>query len=251
MLATLEIKIKPKENIFLKRNYGSLFHGYLLSKIDSNYVEKLHNLKLNPYSQYFYFDKKENFYIWKISTLNKEAKEKIIDIMLNDTNETITFDYNKIKIGILSKEITSITNYKNIADKFFLSDETKRFANITFLTPTTYKVNKKFTFFPNLDNIFISIYNKWNAYGENISLEDSNIIEDISKNVNIVKYNLRSLKFSMEGVKIDSFIGNIVIYCSCNKMLANIYNTLLEFSKYAGIGAKTSISMGGVNIERN
>ncbi len=55
----------------------------------------------------------------------------------------------------------------------------------------------------------------------------------------------------MEGVKIDSFIGNIVIYCSCNKMLANIYNTLLEFSKYAGIGAKTSISMGGVNIERN
>ena len=147
MLATLEIKIKPKENIFLKRNYGSLFHGYLLSKIDSNYVEKLHNLKLNPYSQYFYFDKKENSYIWKISTLNKEAKEKIIDIMLNDTNETITFDYNRIKIGILSKEITSITNYKNLADKFFLSDETKRFANITFLTPTTYKVNKKFTFF--------------------------------------------------------------------------------------------------------
>ena len=251
MLATLEIKIKPKENILLKRDYGSLFHGYLLSKIDTKYVEKLHNLKLNPYSQYFYFDKHENAYIWKISTLNKEAKEQIIDIMLNDTDKTINFDYNKIKINILSKEITSLTNYKNIADKFFLSEETKRFANITFLTPTTYKVNKKLTFFPNLDNIFISIYNKWNAYGENISLEDSNIISNISENVNIIKYNLRSVKFSMESIKINSFMGNMTLYCSGNKMLVNIYDTLLEFSKYSGIGAKTSISMGGVGININ
>lgn len=251
MLATLEIKIKSINNILLKRDYGSLFHGYLLSKINKEYASKLHNLKLNPYSQYFYFDKNENSYIWKISTLNKEAKENIIDIILNDTDETINLNYNNIKIKILSKEITSLTNYKNIADKFFLSDETKRFANIYFLTPTTYKVNKKFIFFPNLDNIFISAYNKWNEYCENISLEESNIISDISKNVNIIKYNLRSVKFSMEGAKINSFMGNIVIYCSGNKSLVNICNILLEFSKYSGIGAKTSISMGGVNIERN
>lgn len=251
MLATLEIKIKPQNNILLKRNYGSLFHGYLISKINKEYAEKLHNFKLNPYSQYFYFDKSKNSYIWKISTLNKEAKENIIDIMLNDTDETINLDYNNTKIKILSKEIISLTNYKNIADKFFLSEETKRFTNITFLTPTTYKLNKEFVFFPNLDNIFVSAYNKWNTYGENISLEDNNIISDISKNVNIVKYNLRSVKFSMEGVKINSFMGNIVIYCAGNKPLVNICNILLEFSKYSGIGAKTSISMGGVNIERN
>lgn len=251
MLTTLEIKIKPQNNILLKRDYGSLFHGYLFSKIDKEYADKLHNLKLNPYSQYFYFDKKENSYIWKISTLNKEAKEKIIDIILNDTDEAINLDYNNINIKILSKEITSLTNYKNIADKFFLSEETKRFTNITFLTPTTYKVDKKFVLFPNLDNIFISAYNKWNIYGENISLYDDNIISDISKNVNIIKYNLRSVKFSMEGVKINSFMGNIVIYCAGNKPLVNICNMLLEFSKYSGIGAKTSISMGGVNIERN
>lgn len=251
MLATLEIKIKPKNNILLKRDYGSLFHGYLLSKINAEYVEKLHKLKLNPYSQYFYFDKKENSYIWKISALNKEAKEKIIDIMLNDSDESIILNYNDIKINILSKEITSLTNYKNIADKFFLSDETKRFANIIFLTPTTYKVNKRFTFFPSLDNIFTSMYNKWNMYGENISLEDVNIVEDISKNVNIIKYNLKSVKYSMEGVKIDSFMGNITLYCLGNKMLVNIYNTLLEFSKYSGIGAKTSISMGGVGVNIN
>ena len=69
MLATLLIKIKPRDNAVIKKDYGSLFHGYLLSKLDTNYVEKLHHLALNPYSQYSYFDSNDNTYIWKISTL--------------------------------------------------------------------------------------------------------------------------------------------------------------------------------------
>ena len=131
-----------------------------------------------------------------------------------------------------------------------MSDDVNRVVNIKFLTPTTYKVHGNFTIFPYIDNIFISLYDKWNMYSKNISLQDDKVISDLVKNVNIIRYNLRSTKFSMEGVNLNSFIGNITLHCSNNKILVNIYNMLLDFASYSGIGAKTSLSMGGVLISR-
>ncbi|MEI0606226.1 CRISPR system precrRNA processing endoribonuclease RAMP protein Cas6 [Brachyspira pulli] len=250
MLATLLIKIKPRDNAVIKKDYGSLFHGYLLSKLDTNYVEKLHHLALNPYSQYSYFDSNDNTYIWKISTLNKEAKDKIIDIIFNDKDESLVITYHNLKADIISKEIVNVCSYKDIADRYFLSTDSAKTVNIKFLTPTTYKIHRNYTIFPYMNNMFISLYDKWNYYSENISLEDSKLIPDIEKYVKIIKYNLRSTKFSMEGVGIDSFMGEIKLYCSGPNMFVNIYNMLLDFAIYSGIGAKTSLSMGGVSISR-
>lgn len=250
MLATLIIKMKPRDNLVIKKDYGSLFHGYLISKLDTDYAETLHNLALNPYSQYSYFDSKNNIYIWKISTLSKEAKEKIIDKLFDENISSFSLTYNDLKVDIVSKEIVNVQSYKDIADRYFLSNDIIRSVNIKFLTPTTYKIHRRYTIFPYLDNMFISLYDKWNYYSENISLEDSKLISDMEKYVKIVKYDLRSTKFSMEGVGIDSFIGEIKLYCHGPSMFVNIYNMLLDFASYSGIGAKTSLSMGGVLISR-
>lgn len=250
MLASLIIKIKPRDNAVIKKDYGSLFHGYLFSKLNSDYADKLHSLSLNPYSQYSYFDKKDNVYVWKISTLNEEAKEKIIDVMFNDESEFLELTYHNLKADIISKDITDIYSYRDIADRYFLSNNSIRTVNIKFLTPTTYKVSGSYTIFPYLDNIFISLHNKWNTYCKELSLEEDRLISDMANHIKMVKYNLRSVKFSMEGVNLDSFIGDLKLYCFGPNMLVNIYNMLLDFSVYSGIGAKTSMSMGGVLISR-
>lgn len=244
--------MKPRDdNAVIKKDYGSLFHGYMYSKLDTNYVDKLHTLRLNPYSQYSYFDKKNNVYIWKISTLNKEAKEKIIDRMFDDNVASFTLTYHNLGIDIISKEIVNVQSYKDISDRYFLSNDIVRTADIQFLTPTTYKVHGHYTIFPYLSNMFISLYDKWNFYSKDLSLEDNKLIEDIVKNVKMVRYNLKSTQFCMEGVKLDSFIGSIKLHCIGDDMLVNIYNMLLDFASYSGIGAKTSLSMGGVSVSRN
>lgn len=252
MLASLIIKMKPRDdNAVIKKDYGSLFHGYMHSKLDTDYAYRLHNMPLNPYSQYSYFDKKKDVYIWKISTLNKEAKEKIIDKIFDDNVSSFTLTYHNLKVDIISKEIVDVCSYKDIADRYFLSNDTVRTADIQFLTPTTYKVHGHYTIFPYLSHMFISLYDKWNFYSGGISLKEDKLIQDLVEKVNMVKYNLKSTQFSMEGVKLDSFIGSIKLHCCGDDMLVNIYNMLLDFSHYSGIGAKTSISMGGVLVSRN
>ena len=50
----------------------------------------------------------------------------------------------------------------------------------------------------------------------------------------------------MENIKINSFIGTIDIRFNGPQTLVNISNLLFEYAKYTGIGAKTSLGMGGV-----
>ena len=79
MLATLQIELNNKEGERIKYSYGSLFQGLMMEYLDTDYVEYLHNQSLNPYSQYVYFDKEKNHYIWQISTLKMRKAISLID----------------------------------------------------------------------------------------------------------------------------------------------------------------------------
>ena len=63
MLSKLKIKldVNSKDIGF---NSGSLFQGFLMENIDGDYAKDLHNLKINPYSQYINVTKEET--TWNI-----------------------------------------------------------------------------------------------------------------------------------------------------------------------------------------
>lgn len=247
MLTTLKIKLETEERI--KFAYGSLFHGWLMQILNTDYVEILHNQQLNPYSQYLYFDKVENCYIWKISTFTDEAREQIIEPLLKSNKKIIELTYNNLNFKIKSKELLEEKTYKEIADEAFLSEEVKHILKLKFLTPTTYKSNGDYQLFPDIKALYTSIYNKWNTFSPEISLADEEVFKHLSEHSQIIKYNLKSIKYDIEGVKLASFIGEISVLIKGPHELARISNMLFEFAKYSGIGAKTSLGMGGVEIE--
>ena len=73
-------------------------------------------------------------------------------------------------------------------------------------------------------------------------------MNEIHELVNIVGYNLRSRTFHLEGIRIPSFIGNITIRIGGNKQFVNLINMLCECGKYSGVGIKTAIGMGAINV---
>jgi CRISPR-associated endoribonuclease Cas6 len=155
-----------------------------------------------------------------------------------------------LELKIIKKTITQ-TSYKDLIDKYFSNlDETKaRYKKITFLTPTTYKSSGDYQNMPNLSSLFINIYNKWNSFCPEFPLEDDNVIKILLDNSKIQSYQLKSVSFDMEGIKINSFIGNMSIKFNCAKEIAVIGHILLDFATFAGIGAKTTLSMGGMKID--
>ena len=249
MLTSLKIKVKPDEKTRLSFHLGSLLQGYLMQNIDSDYANNLHNNELKPYSQFLYFDKEAKSWIWKINTINEEAREKIILPLINNPAEKIKIESKNIELLIEEKSISAPEKYKNLAEKYFIEKPFQKKIVLNFLSPTSFKSGGNFSIFPEIHNIYSSLFNKWNGFASEISLEDKDALDHLIKHTKLIGYDLRSTKFGMEGVKINSFLGEVCLYVNGPESLTRIANLLFAFAEYSGIGAKTAVGMGGVRVE--
>ncbi len=243
MLVAYELKldIENEENYRIY-NWGSIMQGVLIENLDSNYIEKLHNQKYNPYSQYIFM--RNNEYIWRINTLDDEAYEKILENNILKKDE-IFLKQKNIKIRIKDKKLINKINIDDLFRKWFISDSDLNKVKYKINTPVSYKEDNQYQIIPCIDLILKNLINKWNAFSKNYL--DKNIYEEYVKRVYISNYNIKSTVFYIERVKIKSYIGTIEISINANQMMKNILQMLFEFGEYAGLGIKTSMGMGGIN----
>jgi len=249
MPSSIEFKITSEPEGIINRHSGSLFHGLLMENINRDYGEYLHEEGLKPYSQYLRFDRENKKYIWKISALNEEAEREILEPLKNLSDKKVILSNRQAQITLEFIGQTPSFSYKELADRFFLEDSLKRRHVIHFYTPTTFKVNGRYVIFPPVTNIFGSLLDRWNQFFSLISLQDENIKEHLAQFTCLVGYKLQSTKYEMEGVKIPGFLGEICLYIGGPDPLARIALMLLNYAHYSGIGAKTSLGMGGVKVE--
>ena len=174
--------------------------------------------------------------------------DKIIKPVLNADIDSIHIEGNNTEYKVISKGITVETSYKDISDKYFLSD-VKRNINIKMLSLTTYKSEDRYQMFPDVKSLFVSLYNKWNRFNDSVSLKDDEVLEHLSEHTSIDRYNLKSGKINTETMKISGFAGEMGLYVKGAVPLVNVVNILFDYAQYAGLGAKTGMGMGGVEIE--
>ncbi|MDR0979070.1 MAG: CRISPR system precrRNA processing endoribonuclease RAMP protein Cas6 [Lachnospiraceae bacterium] len=249
MLKQYQIKldIQEKDNYGIY-NWGSILQGFLLENAKVEYVEKLHEMKYNPYSQYIYRNETGE-YIWVISTIGEEACQLLVEDNILKSNE-IKLKQKNLTLPIISKELVKETTQKALFKKWFLSDDTntgKLYYKI--LSPISYKSNGYYQIVPNTHSILGNLINKWNEY-EETNIIDEDVYQEYANKVYISKYKLKSTKFYLEQTTIPSYIGELEISINANSTMKNILNMLFEFGEYSGLGIKTSMGMGGIRIER-
>lgn len=107
-----------------------------------------------------------------------------------------------------------------------------------------FKQRGNYVFFPDLHCLFQSLMNKYDAAAGDHIMLDEETLEQLCANAQIVRYDLKSVSFSLEGVRIPSFIGKITIRMNGTKTMAGFANMLIEFGTFSGVGIKTSLGMG-------
>ena len=156
MLAKLEMILEGEEIDY--RNSSNL-QGVLMERIDTEYAEILHEQRLNPYSQYLI--KNENQYIWCIQTLNEEAYEQMIQKMISQDFSEFQIKNKKSAIRITEKKL-NIQKKANLMEQFY-EEPGKKYYNIEFMTPTSFKRNGQYQIFPDLSLIYRSLMKKYSA----------------------------------------------------------------------------------------
>ena len=104
-------------------------------------------------------------------------------------------------------------------------------------------------FYPDIHCIFQSLMAKYDAAVKENQMLDDEALEQLCQNAKIIRYDLKSVNFALEGVKIPSFIGKITIKMRGTQTMANFANLLIKFGTFSGVGIKTSLGMGSYKIQ--
>lgn len=243
MLVRLELKLKSDGEI----NYQmmTLFHGALIEALPPEYADYLHLSQLHPYTQHLEF--REGSWYWIVCGLNKEAVQKIIHEALMPL-ESIVIKKKNLKIDIVEKHYKEMT-YRSLMDRFY-EEESDRYIRLQFVSPTAFKQRGRYVFYPEMRCVFQSLMNKYDSVDNGHAMIDENTLEQLTGNAQIVRYDLKSVSFCLEGVKIPAFIGKVTIKMHGSQTMTNFANMLFEFGEYSGVGIKTALGMGCIKLIR-
>ena len=239
MYAELKMEL---DNETLDYKQSSNLQGVIMEHIEEEYAEILHQSNLKPYSQCVV--KQDDKRIWYIRTLTQEAYKKMI-IPLSQLNEF------EIKNGQIHANIVR-RNFESRAEnellKEFYEIPANRFLNLTFQTPTAFKSNGKYVFYPDIRMIYQSLMMKYTATSEEMDMIDEDTLEQLTQNSEIVRYHLRSMSFPLEGVNIPGFVGSIRLKIKGTDTMARYARMLMKYGQYSGVGIKTAMGMGAIRL---
>ena len=228
----------------LNSNCGSLMQGALMQKIDYAYGEILHRSERKPYSQYLLCGASETR--WILQTLTEEAESEIWVKTGAAHWDTIYLEQKDLQLTIHGLTRTCLSE-DELLQKTFFADCPRR-AKIRFVTPAAFKTAGEYQNFPTVRHVFQSLIQKFDAVSTDVAVGSEQVLEDIQQHTKVVGYNLRSTLFSVEGIKIPSFLGSMSFLLTGPQQLVNLTHMLLLFGTYAGVGIKTAMGMGGMQM---
>lgn len=245
MITSMKARFECCDRLKPVNSLASVFQGILMEKIDTGYAEELHMSQVHPYSQYITGE--DGCVVWHINTLDEKSADNIIGLLKSDSFDIAELKSKEVNLKVASKECSGVS-YDELLKEFYLDGKAARYITIRFVTPAAFKSNGKYVIFPTSRLILNSLANRYDAFSGNTQIADEHLSEYIDEYTDIVEYDLKSVKFSLEGITIPSFIGTVKIRFSGSCEFICLMNMLMKYGEYSGTGIKTSLGMGAYKI---
>lgn len=244
MFAKLQLELRTEKDDFIPYQKAVILQGILMEQIGNAYASRLHESKLHPYCQSVIHRNGKN--IWEICTTNAEAYQGIL-LPLQDSGFCHFFlQDNQWEVDVLGKEMQQMAK-SEFMDQYYFKDA-GRYLNIEFCTPTAFKRQGQYVFIPELRLIYQSLMKKYSASSEDEAAEDEDVLEQLLEHSRVVQYRLQSCSYSLHGVRLPAFLGQLSIRVNGPQAMANFLHMLFRFGEYAGVGIKTAMGMGKIRV---
>lgn len=242
MYAKLVMELKSEKALSI--HMSSLFHGAIMDLIPRDYADVLHVSEIKPFT--IHLEKREGVFFLVCSTLNQQAYTVLIENLLMHLSN-FHIKHHNLDVQIIDKKL--FKQEKQMLAKSFYNQDCSRIVEIEFLTATAFKQNGEYVFFPDVRLIYQSLMNKYDAMNQKESFFDVEVLEKLCETTKITGYALRSTHFHLEGVKIPAFLGKLRLKILTNQTMVNFANVLFEYGRYSGIGIKSSLGMGAIELK--
>ena len=107
----------------------------------------------------------------------------------------------------------------------------------------------RYAIYPQEFLLLQSLVLHWNTAFPDCQLNDPDALDAILRGLHILDYNLHTVSYPIKNTRIPGFVGSAVVEARLALPLLELWNALLSFAPYGGIGIKTTLGMGGVSVE--
>lgn len=221
--------------------WGSVLHGLLMEQLPRETQAFLHEDALRPFAQYV-LPAGENKLVWKVSAWQNTLAQAFSAIF----QEGARYHSRQKSADITLRSIEhSAADEAEWAKPFFTSDPPCRRYALRFLSPCTHKREGEYVLFPTPELIVNGLYRRLGAFSEVLSVNDTQAMKELAQAMRIIRYDLHSVPFFLEGARVNAYQGQLTILIRGSAQLARLGGIILSFAQYAGVGVKTSLGMGG------
>lgn len=224
-------------------NPGYAFYGVLCGRFHPAFSQDLHREETLLLHQYVTLDRRKRQGRWKIYCYTKQTAEEVRDALLE---KHLTVRGVPILLGRGTEMfLPAGAGLTHEAEVRF--GGSRRFL-LTFHTATTFRQNGVHVIFPTPALIFQSILARRNALSKNPE-NDPDAWNMLLRGCHISAYRLESSYYPLKAGFVPGFRGQLVLSLNLAEPMRLFARDLLCFSERVGVGAKTTLGMGGVTVE--
>lgn len=244
-LYLFEVPLGLPEGVHAVSSMGSVFHGALMEQLPEEVAAHLHTEELRPYHQSILFTR-ERGAVWRFGVLD----EGLFCLLWYVFSELAAIELRQkgFSVALGEPRLLQATSEEALADAAFAGDEVLRSAACQFLTPTSFKRDGAYQMFPDTQLILQSLLGRWRRFSEQVRLDEQDLAARLAPACRISSYRLQSAPFSLERHTICGFRGQLRLYFAGNEMVRRLLRLLFSFAPFAGVGIKTALGMGAVDV---
>jgi len=253
MLGKLRFVFEACEDGKLRGYGGEAFHGLffeLFTPIDGEFFGALHSARRKPFS--IYFDgtpemengwmrvKKGERFSFVLSVYNNGLLKKVIEGV-----EVIPHE--ELKLGGIHVRLEGVFPDGAFQKPVVLfRGRLKREVEFRFLSPSTFRKGKKHVVFPEPVFVFHSLLSQWDAF----PLRKRDVkVEDVLEEILVKRHAIRTELVEFSRYRVVGFVGRVVYgFPDVERDVLKWLNALSRFAVYAGVGYKTTMGLGRVEV---
>lgn len=234
MIVQYRLKLKGPEGQPISNTWAYRLYAWLLDRVPEEYAAFAHKQENRCLSQYLDGD------LWVLNLLGREAAE-IFGAVLDKTEE--------ISLNLALLHVDENCRHTVERPEDFLNRGRELHcsrAELRFRSPTAFRQAGRYAIYPETGLILQSLLAGWNQLYPEYLLEDGDMLAELKGGINIVDYSLRTVRFRLKDTAVPGCLGWATVEARLPIVLLELWNALLCFAQFSGLGIKTALGMGGV-----
>ncbi len=226
-------------------HWGSVFHGLLMELLPEPWPTWLHENAPHTLSQWIE-PKGGTDFQWHIKVLDDTLGEVLAE-SIAQAPEALRSRHLKTDFEVRDAACFHVS-FDEVAGSSFQATKAPKWIRLDILTPATHKSDGLYVTLPTIPLIVRGLRNRVVSVWPDFALADDDLLNDLMRGLSVNRYRLQSAPFGVDGAYALGYIGSLTLHYHLSPEKARLMDALMRFAPWCGIGAKTSLGMGGCRI---